>query len=289
MHFIKYFYEELEKQVNVLSSIDEKIDLISLTITKCRVSIHELEARAKGIDPTDIKLITKANCDNALILETLNDDRELKNEATKYVYGKCAEYICNHNKEFLQKAGCLLDHYQRMLDVKVKYHGILLTRNENDKQNDLNDRIIWRCSKEKLLKIFEILKESKIIAEYSSEEILSHFCNERGIPFAKGNGNREKIRWLKSDGSFSIFVDECAIREVIEKNNKYRIFEKHFSNKEGKSFKYLAQKKNHTINFTQTSKIIKKIFDAVLIPTIRTFTQTNTVIAEICNIVKNIS
>jgi hypothetical protein len=72
-----------------------------------------------------------------------------------------------------------------------------------------------------------------------------------------------KINWLKSDSSFSIFVDELAQRKAIDEENKYKVFEKHFCNRNGKPFKYLAQKKNNTINYTETVKWIRKILDSV--------------------------
>jgi hypothetical protein len=281
--------EELEKQLKELDSIEEKIELISFQIMQCKMAIQDIEAMANNFDPIDIKLIAKANNDDLMILDVLNNDKEFKSQATKDLYLKCAQRICERLKDFEKKAGLLLEHHQRMLDVKVKCCEITTNSNVNSRQSENRNRIIWKWGKERLLKLFGVLKESKIITDYSSEEILKHFCNERQIPFVKVNCNTEKIRWLKSDGSFSVFVDECANREAIEKNNKYRIFEKHFCNRDGKHFQYLAQKKNHTTNYTQTGKLIKKIFDAVVLQTILSVTQTISEIEVIFDLLKSIS
>jgi hypothetical protein len=48
------------------------------------------------------------------------------------------------------------------------------------------------------------------------------------IPFNKEYNHIGKLRWRKSDNSFSYFVNELAKRNCIDEENKYMIFKKHF-------------------------------------------------------------
>lgn len=108
------------------------------------------------------------------------------------------------------------------------------------------------CRKDKLKNMFSALKENNILSEYTAEEILYHFSNEKQVPLTKGTNYPGKFLWRKSDNSFSFFVDEIAKRNCIDEENKYLIFKKHFINKDGNPFKDLAQKKYNTKNFTRT-------------------------------------
>lgn len=266
---------ELEKKIKEVETIEEKIKLIAYEIMRCKRTIQDIEDEVANIDPTNVKLITKVNCSDNTILSILNNNREIKNAAIKELLTFCGKKLCEQLRCFLSKAQIDYEYYQAELDVKVKTNGFYLNGNMNDKPSDCKDKIVWMSGKDRLLKLFDALKENKILTEYSTEEILVHFSNERQIPFIKGICNTEKLRWCKSDSSFSIFVDELAKRVAIEDENKYKVFEKHFCNKNSKPFKYLAQKKNHTNNFTETGKWIRKILDSIVIPIIFFISHTS--------------
>lgn len=103
--------------------------------------------------------------------------------------------------------------------------------------------------KEILLRLFICLLRDGYIAQYSKEEILVHFADEKHRTFSQVTNATIKIRWRKSDDSFAIFISELAKKKMIDNKNIDKIFEKHFVNQDGNNFKDLAQKRYNTKNF----------------------------------------
>jgi len=252
---------ELEKQLEEIEPVEEKIKLIAYEIMRCKRCIQDIEDEVKNINPINIKLTAKINCNDNSILTILNSDKDLKNAATKELLVFCGKKLCEHHKMFLKKAQINYEYYQTELDIKVKCNSNLW--NENYGQSNCHKRIIWMAGKDKLLNMFSALKEKNILSEYTTGEILAHFSNEMQIPFNKEYNHIGKLRWRKSDNSFSYFVNELAKRNCIDEENKYMIFKKHFINKDGKPFKNLAQKKYNTQNFTQTGGMIEEILNSI--------------------------
>lgn len=262
MHLESFSIKELEKKLEAIESVEEKIKLISYEMMRCKMAIQDITDEVKNIDPSNIKLTAKVNCNETSILDILNTDKELKNTATKEISILCGKKLCKKLKSFLKKAKIDYEYYQTEMNLKGKCSGLYLDNNKKESNMENGDRIIWMCGKDKLLRLFSELKERNILLEYKVEEILAHFCNEKKISFAHGINNKEMFRWRKSDNSFSFFVDELAKRKCIEEVNKYMVFRRHFMNKEGKPFKDLAQKKYNTKNFTHTGDLIEKILNS---------------------------
>ena len=260
MHLERFSIKELEKELEAIELVEEKIKLIAYEMMRCKMTIQDIADEVRNIDPSNIKLTAKVNCNDTTILAILNSDKKLKNAATKELLTFCSKKLCKELKNFLKKAHVLYEYYQTTLDMKVKCNGFYLNGSRNDEPSD---RIVWMCGKDKLLNMFSALKEKNILSEYTMEEILVHFSNEKQVPFTKGINHRGKFRWRKSDNSFSFFVDELAKRNCIDEEKKYLIFKKHFINKDGKPFKDLAQKKYNTKNFTRTGNLIEKILHSV--------------------------
>jgi hypothetical protein len=101
------------------------------------------------------------------------------------------------------------------------------------------------------------------MAEYLDEEIFVHFTDEKGKLFIKSNKLPESFCWLGSDNTFSILLYELGEREVILREEKYKVVAKHFLNRERKAFKLLPQKKHYTQNYTKTGNLIKSILDSI--------------------------
>ena len=267
MHLERFSIKELEKKLEVIELVEEKIKLIAYEMMQCKMTIQNITDEANNIDPSNIKFTAKANCSDTSILDILNTDKELKNTAAKKISILCGKKLCKQLKSFLKKAQIDYEYFQTEMILKEKWNGHCLNNKKEKCPQDCN-RIIWMCGKDKLLRMFSELKESNILLEYPVEEILSHFCNEKQVPFASGINNSEMFRWRKSDNSFSFFVDELAKRNCIEEINKYMVFRQHFLNKDGKPFKDLAQKKYNTKNFTRTGGLIEKILNSIKYPTI---------------------
>ena len=263
MNAEKFSIIELEKHLEEIEPIEEKIKLIAHEIMRCKRCIQDIEDEVKNIDPTNIKFTAKINYNDNSILAVFNSDKELKNAATKELLGFCGKKICEQHKNFLKKAKIDYEYYLTELDIKVKCNGSFLKENENYEPTNHYKRIVWLSGKNKLLNMISALKEKNVLTEYTTEEIMAHFSNEKQVPFNKEFNHIGKLRWPKSDNSFSYFVNELAKRNCIDEENKYMIFKKHFMNKDGKPFKDLAQKKYNTKNFTRTGSMIEKILNSI--------------------------
>ncbi len=263
MQFEEFSVSELEKQLEDIKLIEDKIEFIADQMLRCKKIVQELQYEMKTIIPLDIKFNIKQHSSDVSLIEILNRDTEIKEAVSKKIVKTCREKLCERNNHFLERTELLMDHYQTKLDVKVKCKGLNMNGSGDDKLNYSSDRIVWMCEKDKLLNMFSALKEKNILSEYTVEEMLAHFSNEKQVPFTKGINHQGKFRWRKSDNSFSFFVDELAKRNCIDEEKKYLIFKKHFMNKDGNPFKDLAQKKYNTKNFTRTGNLIEKILNSL--------------------------
>ncbi len=257
---------ELEEKVKDVEAVEEKIKIIAYEIMRCKRTIQDINEEVDTINPAEIKLIAKANCNDIELLSILNDNKEIKNEATKELVAFCGKKMCKQLNCFLEKAQIDYDYYQAELDLKVKSNGCSSNESLNALQLQGNheiDRIIWMCGKEKLLKMFAELNLKTFLHEDTQEEILSHFTNENQIPFMKGRIIQRMFRWRISDSSFAVFVNELAERKAIDGNAKFTLFPKHFLNRYGKPFKNLAQKKYYTETYTKTGNKIRDILNSI--------------------------
>jgi hypothetical protein len=259
----RFSFTELEKRLEEIELDIDKIEFISIEIVRCRNAIQDVKCEAKNIEPTEIKLSAKTTNQNTSIVELLNLDKKVKQAATMEVVCICAKKLCEEYLDFIERAEPLLLHYKTKLEARATWNECFKNGKEIIKINDTITRIVWKVGDVKLLALFDSLNNKVCVPKCPNEEILNHFTDEKQIPYCKVRVQFRKINWLKSDSSFSIFVDELAQRKAIDEENKYKVFEKHFCNRNGKPFKYLAQKKNNTINYTETVKWIRKILDSV--------------------------
>ena len=271
----RFSFTELEKRLEEIELDIDRIEFISKEIVRCRNAIQDVKCEAKNIEPTEIKLSAKTTNQNTSIVELLNLDKKVKQAATMEVICICAKKLCEEYLDFIERAEPLLIHYKTKLEARVTWNECFNYRKEIVTINDSTTRIVWKAGDAKLLGLFDCLKNKVCVPKLIKEEILAHFTNEKQIPFCNAKIPFRKINWLKSDSSFSIFVDELAQRKAIDEENKYKMFERHFCNRNGKPFKYLAQKKNNTINYTETVKWIRKILDSVEIVIMFFVSQSN--------------
>ncbi|MCL4550118.1 MAG: hypothetical protein M1495_16300 [Bacteroidetes bacterium] len=263
MYFKEFLIAELEEQLDGIELIEAKIEFVSDEILKCERVIQELQFGSEIIDTKEIKFAIKQSGCNTSLIELLNKDSEIRNAVTKRILKTCKEKLCERNEHFLQRAKSLKDNLQTKFELQVKCQGLQSAVPDTQVLTDKTERIVWFLGKNKLLEMFESLNANEIIPKYSREEILTHFSDEKQNPFRRGYNHHPKIQWRDSDSSFSIFVDELARRGAIDEKRKYQIFEKHFKNNNGKSFKNLPQKKNYTKNFTQSGNLIVTILDSI--------------------------
>jgi hypothetical protein len=259
----RFSFFDLEKQLEEIEFDVDKIEFISKEIVRCRNAIQNVKCEAKNIEPAGIKLSAKTTNQNTSIVELINLDKKVKQAATMEVVCICAKKLCEEYLDFIERAEPLLLHYKTKLEARATWSECFNNEKEIIKTNDSTTRIIWKLGDVKLLALFGCLKNNGCVPKLVKEEILVHFRDEKQIPFSNARIPFRKINWLKSDSSFSVFVDELAHRKAIDEENKYKLFGEHFCNRNGKPFKYLAQKKNNTINYTETVKWVRKILDSV--------------------------
>lgn len=279
----RFSFTELEKRLEEIELDIDKIEFISKEIVRCRNAIQDVKCEAKNIEPTEIKLSAKTTNQDTSIVELLNLDKKVKQAATIEVICICAQKLCEEYLDFIERAEPLLIHYKTKIEARATWNEY--SRNGNNIANDDNsiERIIWLLGKEKLLKLFICLLRDEYITEYSKEEILVHFADEKQRPFSQVTNTTIKIRWRKSDDSFAIFISELAKRHMIDNKNIDKIFVKHFVNQDGNNFKDLAQKRYNTKNFTKTENIICKLLDTIsisMILTVNTYSMINDLIFE---------
>lgn len=271
----RFSFTELEKRLEEIELDIDKIEFISKEIVRCRNAIQDVKCEAKNIEPTEIKLSAKAVNQETSLVELVNSDKKIKRTITKKIVKICAKNLCQEYYDFLERSENHLEFYKTKLEARATWNECFNSENEIIKTNDSTTRIVWKVGEVKLLALFNCLKNNVCVPKFVKEEILAHFTDENQIPFSNVRIHLRKIIWLRSDSSFSIFVDELAHRKAIDEENKYKVFEKHFCNRNGKPFKYLAQKKNNTINYTETVKWIRKILDSVEIVFMFFVSQSN--------------
>lgn len=263
MRVQEFSVAELEKQLKEIEPIEEKIEFISDEILRCKKAIHDVNREVKNIEPTEIKISARTtNPENSLI-ELVNANKKIKHDVTKKIIRICAKNICDEYNAFLERAEFHNEHYI----TKLKFRNILTDYSKLENiithGNNAIERIIWRKGKDKLLELFESLYKNEILPEYSKEEILIHFADEKENPYCKRISLYKKFNWYDSDNRFSVFVNELAERGAINDESRYQVFADHFLNKKGKSFVDLPQKRNYTENFTQSGNLIRQILDSL--------------------------
>ncbi len=271
----RFSFTELEKRLEEIELDIDKIEFISKEIVRCRNAIQDVKCEAKNIEPTEIKLSAKTVNQETSLVELVNSDKKIKRTITKKIVKICAKNLCQEYYDFLERSENQLAFYKTKLEARATWNECFNNENEIIKINDSTTRIVWKLGDVQLVALFDCLHRNVCVPKCIKEEILAHFTDENQIPFSHMRIHFRKITWLKSDSSFSIFVDELAQRKAIDEENKYKMFEKHFCNRNGKPFKYLAQKKNNTINYTETVKWIRKILDSVEIVFMFFVSQSN--------------
>ena len=263
MYYEEFSIIELEKQLEGIEPTEGKIEYISDEMLRCEKVIQDLQFEKNETIPFEIKFTIKQNGPDPTVIELINRDKEIKKVVTKNILQTCKEELCKRNKHFLERAVLLREHFQIKFDLQVKSNSMHPVYVETIKQDNSVERIIWMPGKETLIKMFAKLEENKFLSRFSSEEILSHFADEKQIPFNKGIKYTGKFRWRESDSSFAVFVNELAKRNAIDDNEKFKVFVKHFLNKKGKPFRNLAQKKYYTENYSKTGNMIREILDSI--------------------------
>ncbi len=263
MHIEKFCFSELKKRVEEIELEVDKIEFISNEILRCRNTLMDIHNEIKKVSPDKITITLKVNDERNSLIELVNCNEDLNKAVKLDVIHLCREKVCEEYKEFLERAELLHVHYKQKLETRATWSEYFKKDNSIVSEGGQVERIVWYLGKEKLLKMFNCLNENEILPEYSKEEILVHFKDEKHIPFCSKHSCCKKLQWHDSDNSFSIFVDELAVRGAISDDAKYKIFEKHFLNRRGKPFKDLAQKKNYSKSFTQTANLIEEILNSI--------------------------
>ncbi|MEW6702664.1 MAG: hypothetical protein AB1298_08080, partial [Bacteroidota bacterium] len=259
MNTEKFSIDALEKKINELEKDVDKVEYISDEILRCQKAMQDVKEDVGNIPTTEIILTTKTHRCKNFLLELFNRDDSIKHNSVRGIKEILIRNICYRYKTFLDRAELYLQNYRTKIEIKVSWSDNPNLEKHISQQENSANRIIWRADKERLLALFEKLYKNEILPEYSKEEILLHFANEKLIPFTTSTKEVEKFCWKDSDCRFSVLVDELAKRGIIDDENKFKIFTSHFVNRRNRPFKGLAQKRSYTENYTESGNLIREI------------------------------
>lgn len=252
-------FDELQKRLERIEDIEERIEKLSFEIFQCSNWIIHLK---NGLKNLAIQQIELRNCSpdlNQEVSEAFQTNNTVKENCSKYLAALITDTLTAPLNEFLEQAKELLQYYSTLAKIKDR---------KIDKRNvvgktSTNNKIIWKAGKESLIEIFDVLRENEFMPKYKRNELLIHFCSEKHKCFCSAQGETTPLSWKDSDCTFAIFVDELAKRGAINDNNKFKIFNEHFVNQQGNPFKNLAQKRSFTDNTTNTGELIRKILKEI--------------------------
>ena len=253
-------FDELQNKLERIEDIEERIEKLSFEIFQCNSWITRLRNGLKNLSIQQIELCAFSTDIDQEVSEILQNNKTINKNCSDYLSTALAECMTEPFNEFLEQAEQLLHYYLTIADIRNRKND---KRNCSEKSFPTNNKILWKSSKETLLKVFGILHSNEFFPGYKKNEILIHFCNEKHKCFCVTNGELTPLAWKDSDCTFAIFVDELAKRGAINDNNKFKIFKEHFVNQQGKPFKNLAQKRNFTDNTTNTGKLIRNILKEI--------------------------
>lgn len=263
MQYEKFEYAKLVEALKSLEYDEDKVNYISLESLRCRSVVINIRNDIKKLEVDPIAIATKNAEINKLVEEALKDDSQFNHDIGKEILNIIEEKICSSYNDFIIQADDLKKHYEGAIELQVKTFYMRQNEKTRVTKKSTNGRIIWRAGEEKLLRLYKEMNKSELIPEYSKDEILNHFVNERLLRFNFINEPLEPFSWQGSDAEFSILISELAVRGAIPKENKFKVCGEHFLNNNGKQFKSLAQKKNYTENTNATGDYIRQILDKI--------------------------
>jgi hypothetical protein len=264
MAFESYSLSKLKQQIDEIELVADQIDFLSFEKLKCLTDFDDLQSKCE--DYRTIEFIISASSLNSKnpIMEFIKKDQKLKNRVTKIIIELYVAEQSKKYEKYLKRIELYLNYYKTINESRSPNNEISGTGyNTLNNKNSYDDRIVLKCKKESIFEVFDCLHKNEIIPSYSKIEILSHFVDEKRIPYSRSNINPYKFNWLDSDSSFAVFIDELAKRGAIDDENKYKVITKHFLNKKGTEFKNLAQKKNYTDNYTKSGNLIREIMNKI--------------------------
>jgi len=264
MSIESFSLSKLKQQIDEIELVEDKIDFLSLEKLKYLTDFDDLQNKCEDYRTTEFIISTSSLNSKSPIMEFIKKDQKLKNRVTKIIIELYVAEQSKKYEKYLKRIELYLNYYKTMNESRSHNHDIFGTGcNTLNNKNNYDDRIVLKCKKESIFEVFDCLHKNEIIPGYSKIEILSHFVDEKRIPFSKGNISPFKLNWLDSDSAFAVFVDELAKHGAIDDENKYKVITKHFLNKKGTEFKNLAQKKNYTDNYTNSGNLIREIMNKI--------------------------
>jgi len=218
--------------------------------------------KASSFDQEGIYLFRLANTSPELVY-FIEDSVEKSKQRSKSGFNL---YVLKTLIEF--KAG-LYDGVLELIDNQIKFleERLSLERNNSIKAVDIKNinhqphenkkdtkagkkkrqnsagKITWLGTETQLIDLFFLLGEGKLMPKYEDDdEIVTHFIYDKGKNFNQSKNIKfQRFRWLGCDKDFPVLINKLVDEKFILGKNKYKNFEKHFLNKDGKLFKNLPQ------------------------------------------------
>ena len=259
MQSCNYSFSELEASVQMIESIEAKIEFISEKVMGCHQYLLNMRHAVNSIKIAEVEIRTDYPNLEFVLNDLLRKDETLRNQIVLEKVCLLKEKLCESAVMFIEQAKMLLEHHQRSFEIRIKSNVFKESIMNIDAVAPEIPRIIWIGTEIQLLRLFRELNSNEIIPAYTKAEILGHFMNERLIPFCKQCTTQNKFLWKDSDSSFAVFVNELAKMGLIGYENKFKNFSAHFVNRNGEQFKNLAQKRNYKDLSLDTGSFIREI------------------------------
>lgn len=120
-----------------------------------------------------------------------------------------------------------------------------------------SNKITWLGSETQLIDLFFLLSQAKLMSDYSEDEIVVHFVNDRLEKFKlQERVDYQKLKWLGNDEDFPELINKLVSEGFTTKHNKYKVFSRHFLNKNGKEFLWLSQKNHYGKTYASPNPLI---------------------------------
>lgn len=259
MQSCNYSFTELEASVQMIESIEAKIEFISRKVMDCDQYLLDMRHAFNSLKIAEVEIQTDYQHVESILNDLLKKDEILRNQIFLEKAYLLKEKLCENALKFREQSKMLLEHLQRSFENGIK--ASVLKENIIHTEDVFPEvqRIIWKGTEIQLLRLFRELIINEIIPAYTKTEILTHFMNERLIPFCKQCTTQNKFLWKDSDSSFAVFVNELVKMGLIGDENKFKNFSAHFVNRNGEQFKNLAQKRNYKDLSLDTGSFIRGI------------------------------
>ena len=221
MEFTKYQYSETEKVVIQLDDDEDRIDYLDDELLQCRNAIYNVEKHVSKVVYESLNLGTANSALNEIIDTGMKQDAKFRGEIITSVIDVIVTKTLDGHNQYYEQCTNLKKRFMERIELKLKTIQLKESGLKQNKQILGDDRIRINIEPILILQIFEKFCKCTYLPEYTPDQILVHFKNDKGKKLNMKPMEQEYLQWLKSDNLFAVFVDELAQRGIIDDVTKF--------------------------------------------------------------------